>query len=200
MSQIYIIEKIIKKKKVGGKVKCFVKWQGFANQHNTWEFEENIKSPDEIQDENENNKFVAIDKVLQYIRTARAMRGFTNKNFKAIREHPGGKLETNGIWVWLKDCHYYVIMKDDKFGNVIADAKNHCLSKSNKNKAEKELGLKLEVIENGIKPKESYHSAAYAIWTALNFLADTKGGEKPLKVMEKRVPTLERFINRLYNE
>lgn len=128
------------------------------------------------------------------------MRGFTNKNFKAIREHPGGKLETDGIWIWIKDGHYYVIMKDQKLGNMIADAENHCLKKANKTRAEKELEIKLEVAENGIKTKENYHSAAYAIWIALNFLADTKGGEKPLKVMEKRVPTLERFINRLYNE
>lgn len=63
MSQVYIIEKIIEKKKVGGKVKCLVKWQGFGNQHNTWEFEENIKNAEDITEEIEDNKFVAIDKV-----------------------------------------------------------------------------------------------------------------------------------------
>lgn len=200
MSQVYEIERIIERKKVGGRIKCLVKWKGYNNQHNSWEFEQNIRNPEDFTEEIEDNKHVSIDKVLQYIRTARAMRGFNNKNFKAIREHPGGKLETLGIWIWIRDDHYYVIMKDTKLGNFIADSENRCLNKANKIKIEKELGMKVEVIENGVKPKENYHSAGYAIWTALNFLADTKGGEQPLKVMEKRIPTLERFINRLYNE
>lgn len=36
VTNTYRIEKVIKKRKVGGKIQLFVKWKGFGNEHNSW--------------------------------------------------------------------------------------------------------------------------------------------------------------------
>lgn len=42
-NQVYIVEQILKKKKTSeGKIKYFIKWQGFPPEESTWEPEENL--------------------------------------------------------------------------------------------------------------------------------------------------------------
>lgn len=43
VTSTYRIEKVIKKRKVGGKTQLFVKWKGFGNEHNSWIDEENVE-------------------------------------------------------------------------------------------------------------------------------------------------------------
>lgn len=212
----YEIDKIVDRKLVNGRMRLLVKWKNYPNTENTWVFEDEIPNSDDEDtelpstsgtsrtaaptDEIE-SKFVSTDKVLRYIRSGRKIEGNRNNLLKAVREHPGGTLKDEGLFIYLKDRHFYVILKHSTIGNYICDGANLCKPKSKKLKEmEKELGLKLTYIADGQQQAKEYHCGAHAIWLALNILADTKNGNKPDLVINKRIPSLHRFINRLYNE
>lgn len=43
ITNTYRIEKVLKRRKVGGKTQLFVKWKGFGNEHNSWIDGENVE-------------------------------------------------------------------------------------------------------------------------------------------------------------
>lgn len=61
-SKYYKIEKIKAKKKIGGKNLYYVKWQGFGEDHNTWEPEDHLENCQSLLDEFEQG-FIESDKI-----------------------------------------------------------------------------------------------------------------------------------------
>lgn len=43
ISNVFRIEKVLKKRKIRGKVQLFVKWKGFGNEHNSWIDGDNVE-------------------------------------------------------------------------------------------------------------------------------------------------------------
>lgn len=207
--QYYIIEKVVDRKTIDGRTKVLIKWEGYPTKYNSWEWESEVIHDADIETltksinpmSTEEKKMVTVDKVLTYIRSGRRIEGNRNDLFKAVKEHPGGAIKEDGIWIYLKDKHYYVILAHKDIGNFICDGQNLCKNGSKRIKEfERELGRKLVYIEDGQEQKNDYHCGAHAVWLALNLLADTKNGDKPELIINKRLPSLTRFINRLYNE
>jgi len=52
----YVVENIVNKRVVKGKVQYFVKWEGFPDSDNTWEPEENLSCPEKVEEYNRVNK------------------------------------------------------------------------------------------------------------------------------------------------
>jgi len=52
----YVVENIVNKRVVKGKVQYFVKWEGFPDADNTWEPEENLSCPEKVEEYNRVNK------------------------------------------------------------------------------------------------------------------------------------------------
>ena len=46
---VYTVEKIMEKKLKKGRVMYLIKWEGYSNQHNTWEWEEDCNCPELIE-------------------------------------------------------------------------------------------------------------------------------------------------------